>query len=86
MAKIISENDGRDLEVEDGSEMQEPCETLGVPFSCTEGNCGTCMIDILEGEENLSELTDEETYLARDEKHRLACQCKIKHGTVKIRF
>jgi ferredoxin len=42
------------------------------------------MIDVLDGEDNLSELTEQEKDLMRNKKHRLACQCKIKKGEVKF--
>lgn len=87
MAKIISENDGKEIEVKEGESLKEPCkEKLGIPFACEEGICGSCMIDVLEGGENLSDLTENEVYLGRDKNHRLACQCRIKKGVVKIRF
>lgn len=86
MAKVIDENTKEEKEIQDGELMRDACEELGVPFACKEGICGSCMIDIAEGEENLSELTQEEKDLARDKKHRLACQCKIKSGLVKINF
>ena len=86
MAKIINSKTGEEKEIPDGEKIQEVCEELGVPFSCTNGICGTCMVDIVKGEENLSELTEEEEDLGRDKKHRLACQCKIKSGEVTINF
>lgn len=85
MAKIISEN-GKEIKVDDGERIRPACEKLGVPFGCRNGLCGSCMIEILEGEDNLSELTEEEIDMSMDRKTRLACQCKIKEGTVKIRF
>lgn len=84
MAKLTNAKTGESKEISDGSEIRDACEELGVPFSCKNGICGTCMIDIIEGEENLSELTEQEKDLARDKKHRLACQCKIKSGEVKF--
>ena len=84
MASI--EYEGKVTEVPDGDELQETCEDMGVPFACTSGICGTCMIDIVEGEDNLTELTEMETDLGMDKTQRLACQCKIKSGNVKIRF
>lgn len=86
MPKIISAKDNREVELQDGERIQEACEELGIPFQCTNGICGTCMIDIVEGEENLSDLTEEENDLERDRTHRLACQCKIKSGNVKVDF
>ena len=86
MAKIINSKTNEEIYVNDGKSIQEACEELGVPFQCTNGICGTCMIDIISGQENLSELTEEEHDLERDKKHRLACQCKIKSGEVKFDF
>lgn len=88
MAKLVFENNDDEIELEDGSPIAEACEDEGVPFACTEGVCGTCVIEIVEGQENLSNPTqEEEDFLGegcRDE--RLACQCRIKQGKVKIRF
>ena len=86
MAKIISAKTNEEKEVPDNTPIQKACEELGVPFQCEDGICGTCMINVIEGEENLSDLTEEEEDLDRDLKHRLACQCKIKQGNVKIDF
>ena len=85
MAKVISKR-GRAVSVEDGAEMRDACENLGVKFSCRNGLCGTCMIDVLEGEENLSSLTEAEKLLKRDRRNRLACQCRVEKGKVKIDF
>ncbi|MBI2125180.1 (2Fe-2S)-binding protein [Candidatus Woesearchaeota archaeon] len=82
---MIKAND-QQIELSDGAPIRDACEELGVLFGCREGLCGTCMIDILEGEDNLSELTEEEVAMDRDREHRLACQTKIKKGTVTINF
>ena len=86
MPKIINSKTQESEEVKEGERIQEACEKLGVPFSCEDGICGTCMIDIKKGSENLSELTEQEYDLARDKEHRLACQCKINTGNVEIDF
>jgi ferredoxin len=86
MAKATNIQTGESREVPDGEKIWGACEELGVPFSCKDGTCGTCMIDVEEGEENLSELTEQEEDLGRDKKHRLACQCRIKHGEVKFDY
>ncbi len=88
MAKLIFDHNAEEIELEDGAPIAEACEEAGVPFACTEGVCGTCVIEIKEGKENLSAATQEEQdFLGEgtcDE--RLACQCKINQGTVKIVF
>lgn len=86
MAKIISAKTGKEIEVEDGASITEACEKLGIPFACNEGVCGLCKINVVEGEENLSKLTEEEKVLPLDKKHRLACQARIKKGKIKIDF
>ncbi len=75
-----------EIEVNDGEKIQEACEQLGVPFGCSQGICGTCLIEIEEGGENLSEQTPSEEDMGMDETHRLACQCRIKSGTVKVKY
>lgn len=86
MAKIISVKTNEEKKIQNNKAIRKACEELGIPFSCNNGTCGTCIIDIVKGEENLSELTEQEKVLERDKKHRLACQCKIKKGEVKIDF
>ena len=77
--------DDQKVELAENQPIKEACEQLGVLFGCTQGYCGTCMIDIEEGEENLSALTPEEVMMERDKMHRLACQTKIVKGIVKIK-
>ena len=84
MAKFTIDNCEHD--VPDGIALAEICEKAGVPFSCNSGVCGTCQIDVLEGADNLNELNQEEKDLAMDRNHRLACQCKILQGDVKVKF
>lgn len=83
MAKITQGD--KEMLVTDGDSIMQACDSLGVPFSCHVGTCGVCKIEIIKGKENLSELTEEEKELGMDEDNRLACQCKIKKGEVKIK-
>jgi len=87
MAKIFFEDSEEEVDVPDNSPIMESCEEAGVPFACTEGVCGTCVIEVTEGMENLSEFNQaEEEFLGDFDKERLACQCHIKCGRVKIKF
>ncbi len=87
MGKLIFEDTDDEVEVPDGSPIAEACEEAGVPFACTEGICGTCVIEVKEGMENLSSFTqEEEDFLGNLDTERLACQCKLKNGCVKITF
>lgn len=85
MAKLIINDD--EIDLPDQSPIQESCEEAGIPFACTEGICGTCVIEVESGMENLSEFNEaEQDFLGDLDHERLACQCKIKSGTVKIKY
>jgi ferredoxin len=87
MGKLIFEDSNEEYLIDDGAPIAEACEEAGVPFACTEGVCGTCVIEVREGMENLSSFTqEEEDFLGEMEQERLACQCKMRGGTVKISF
>ena len=84
MAKLIM--DGQEKEVKDNSPIKETAKELGVIFGCEDGLCGTCMIEVEEGAQNLGELSEAEKNMGVDEKNRLACQCRIKSGAVKLKY
>lgn len=86
MAKLLFDHNGEEVELPDGAPIATPCEEAGVPFACTEGVCGTCVIEVKEGAENLSAPTqEEEDFLgAGCCRERLACQCRILSGNVRI--
>ena len=88
MAKLKFEHSGEEFDLADGTEIKDLCEEAGVPFACTEGVCGTCVVEVLGGEANLSKPTqEEEDFLGEDVlDERLACQCKIQHGDVTLTF
>lgn len=87
MGKLVFEETGEEAEVDEGASLVEACEEAGVPFACSEGVCGTCVIEVTEGMENLSPFTqEEEDFLGECGSERLACQCKMQSGTVKIKF
>ncbi len=84
MAKIRRNSD--EIAVKDGADITDACEALGVPIVCRVGTCLACRIKIIEGEENLSELTDAEKAAGMDRYNRLACQCRLTKGEIKIKF
>jgi ferredoxin len=87
MGKLLIEGSEEEYDINDSAPIAEACEEAGVPFACTEGVCGTCVIEVKEGMENLSAFTqEEEDFLGEMENERLACQCKLKGGCVKIAF
>ena len=87
MGKLVFDHSGEEAEVADGEAIAPVCEEAGVPFACTEGVCGTCVIEVVQGMENLSPFTQEEKdFLGEQGIERLACQCKMKHGLVRLKF
>lgn len=89
MAKLIFENNNQVFDLDDGADITEACEEAGVPFACGgAGICGSCIVEVIKGKENLNPPTDSEVdFFGEDESDkRLACQCKIMKGTVKLKF
>lgn len=79
---------GVTVEAYHGQSLIDLCDSNVVPlrFSCRAGSCGTCMIRVTEGMENLSEKTGNEIVLlpelTDDPEARLACQVSL-HGPIK---
>ena len=88
MAKLTFTHSEETVEIEDGGPIAEVCEEAGVPFACTEGVCGTCVVEVISGKENLSKPTqEEEDFLGEGtEDERLACQCNVLRGKVVLSF
>lgn len=82
MAKIIAY--GKEVDLPDNSPIIQACEELGVPFGCRAGQCGTCIITVEEGMENLEPKNYQEESMGLLENQRLACQARIRTGVVVI--
>ena len=78
--------DNKEFTIDAHNPIANICEKAGVPFSCQSGCCGTCQIEVMEGADILSPLSQQEDTLGMDPNHRLACQCIITKGTVKITY
>ena len=84
MGKIIVGD--QEKEVADGAKVINEAESLGITFGCQDGICGTCIVEVEEGMENLSERNQAEVDMALEGNQRLACQCTLKKGTVKFKY
>jgi ferredoxin len=97
--KLIVLDRGKEIELDElknGDAIKSCCEEAGVPFACEEGICGTCIIEVMEGDDHLTEYNQaEEDFLGPKPAsrkpgqgvERLACQCRIaSEGVVKFRF
>lgn len=89
MPKVKVRTDSITVDVEEGCAIIDMCQKheTSIFFSCRAATCGTCMIRVLAGAENLSPMEGIEkeflTTMAAEPNVRLACQCKV-HGDVTI--
>ena len=73
-------------EVTDGGKLIDAAEAMGIPFSCKDGVCGTCLVHVESGRENLSEINEAEKAFGLDgTAERLTCQCTLKSGEVELK-
>ena len=84
MCKLILNDE--EIDVPDGENIVDFIEEAGVPIGCSNGVCGTCEVEVLEGMNNLSELNQEEEDLGMEGNKRLGCQCNLLSGTVKMTY
>lgn len=85
MFKVKFTNNGEEAEATDGQELKDLTKENGWPiaYGCEDGVCGTCIVDVKEGKDSLSEMEDKEKQTMSimgmdDGEHRLACQCQVK--------
>ena len=74
------------IEVPDGEKIVNYIEEAGVPIGCSNGVCGTCEVEVLEGMAHLSPRNQEEEDLGMEGDRRLGCQCVITGGMVKLTY
>jgi len=80
MAQLII--DEQAIDIPDGTKIAEACEYLGVPMKCDDGECHSCIISILKGEDNLKPMNEVEREFELGYDERLACQAEIRSGVV----
>lgn len=86
---ITFSDDELTVEAETGSNLRDVAQTEGasIPFGCEQGICGTCLIELPEGSDNVSDPEDQEQEtleaMGAEDGQRLACQCQVE-GDVTI--
>jgi ferredoxin len=80
------------IEVPEGGDIVDIADQhfAPIPFSCRSASCGTCQVEVLEGEDLLEPQNDAERDLIPllGGKGRLACQARVKpnvEGVIKLR-
>lgn len=82
---------GESVEVADGVNLADCDEMFDTPvlFGCRSGSCGTCVLQVVEGMDNISGmLADEKDCIpsvTKESNCRLACQIHIE-GPVKLTY
>ncbi len=90
-------NDFLAINVKPGSTIQDVVEASGsaLPFGCRDGECGTCVVEIEQGMEFISEINEKEIKVIKEacagtctDNTRLSCQMKIvkPNGVVRIKY
>lgn len=91
MIEIHFEDSARTIRVEAGRVFTEICDDYDTPifFGCRAASCATCLIEVTQGLEHLSPITDgEEVILSLmaqgNSRARLACQCRV-NGSIAVK-
>ena len=82
----------KEIEVESGKHLSESLDATNSPilFGCRTGICGTCLIKVLDGQENITPPCDDEAEFLEivaegDKDMRLACKVVI-DGNIHIKY
>ncbi|MCS7122669.1 MAG: (2Fe-2S)-binding protein [Candidatus Micrarchaeota archaeon] len=92
MARVNVLDERKIVEVPDGSLLVELDGKTNLLFACREGVCTTCLVDVVEGKENLEEPGEMESMTlstlppSTAKNPRLMCVSRIKGGEVKIKY
>lgn len=84
-------NSGESIEVNEGQWLSESLDVTNSPilFGCRTGICATCLVEVLQGMENLPPLREEEAEVleiyADRPNCRLACQLSLS-GPVRLSY
>jgi uncharacterized 2Fe-2S/4Fe-4S cluster protein (DUF4445 family) len=85
MPRLIFADAGKEAEFPEGKTVLSCAAEMGVKVSSVcggDGACGTCRIEVVEGWDNLTPPTPDETYKELDPPHRLSCQAKLRGDVV----
>ncbi|MGK2954036.1 MAG: 2Fe-2S iron-sulfur cluster-binding protein [Thiobacillus sp.] len=90
-ANVTFEDIGITVTVPAGTRLIEVSEKVGagITYSCREGECGTCIMKIVSGMENLAQRSVLEDKVLQENmagrNNRLACQAQVLGGEVVVR-
>jgi len=85
MPRLIFVDEGKSAEFPAGKTLLSCAGEMGVRVSQVcggDGACGTCRVEVVEGWDNLTAPTPDETYKEIDPPYRLSCQAKLKGDVI----
>lgn len=80
MPRLTFADEGKCAECQAGQTVLSCALEMGIKISHVcggDGACGTCRIEVVEGSDNLTPATPDETYKEIEPPYRLSCQAKI---------
>ncbi len=90
MARVYVVNEDKWIEVPDGSRLIVLDGKTNIPFACSEGVCGSCLVTVRKGIENLEPPDEIEAAslqsFATSPNQRLMCRAVIKGGEIEIEY
>ena len=90
-AKVTFEDIGVSVTVPAGTRLIEVSEKVGagITYGCREGECCTCLTEVVSGYESIAQPSTLEDQVLKDNlaprHHRLACQAQVLKGDVVVR-
>jgi Na+-transporting NADH:ubiquinone oxidoreductase subunit F len=87
MPRVTFADAGKAAEFPAGKTLLSCAIDLGLSISHVcggDGACGTCRVEVIEGWDNMTPPTPDETYKELEEPYRLSCQCKLR-GDVMVK-
>ena len=80
MPRVIFVDEGKSAECPAGKTLLSCALEMGIDISHVcggDGACGTCRVEVVEGWNQLTPPTPDETYKEIEAPHRLSCQSKL---------
>lgn len=90
-AELTFKDIGKTVSVPTGTRVIDVSEKegSGIVYGCREGDCGTCIMDVVDGWQNLSQPSIVEDRILRENaagRHqRLACQAQVLGGKITVK-
>jgi uncharacterized 2Fe-2S/4Fe-4S cluster protein (DUF4445 family) len=85
MLRLTFLDEGKAAEFPEGRTVLSCAAAMNVRVSSVcggDGACGTCRIEVVEGWENLTPPTPDETYKELEPPYRLSCQAKLRGDVI----